>query len=181
MRRPELVKEIELPEGVTVSFADKILSVKGPKGELSRQLYSPAISFTVDNGVLSVSSKNVGKKEKMLFGTFTAHAKNMVKGVTEGFTYKLKICSGHFPMSVKVQGNTVSLSNYLGEKVPRLLSIKDGVSVKVEGDIITVEAIDKELAGTVASDIEILARLPDKDRRIYQDGIFITNKAGKEV
>ena len=73
------------------------------------------------------------------------------------------------------------INNFLGEKISRELHLKEGVSVKIEGDIISVEGIDKELTAQTAADIEILTKVKGKDRRIFQDGIYITNKDGKEL
>ena len=144
-------------------------------------VYHPKIDIKIEGGKVTVSSKNVGKKEKMHLGSIAAHIKNVMKGANEGYVYKLKVCSGHFPMTVKVSDKEISVVNYIGEKVPRILKLKQGADVKLDGDIITVEAPDKELAGTVASDIELLMRLTNKDRRIYQDGIFIIEKAGRTL
>jgi large subunit ribosomal protein L6 len=178
MRREELVKEIVIPEGVTVDYTSRVLTAKGAKGEVSKKLFAPAIAIEVGSTIV-ISSKNVGKREKMMLGTFASHAANLVKGAAEGFEYKLKICAGHFPMNVSMKGNKFEVKNYIGEKVPRLLTLKEGAVVKIEGEIITVTAVDKELASQVAADIEQLTRLTNKDRRIFQDGIYITEKAGK--
>ena len=105
----------------------------------------------------------------------------MIKGVAEGHVYRLKICSGHFPMNVSVSGNEFSVANFLGEKTPRKLSVKEGASVKVEGQEVVVESMNKELAGQTAADIELLTKVKGRDRRIFQDGIFIINKDGKEL
>ena len=74
----------------------------------------------------------------MIYGTFKAHIKNMIKGITEGHIYKLKVCSGHFPMNVSVNKDKLIVNNFLGEKTPRELNLKEGVAVKLEGDIILV-------------------------------------------
>jgi large subunit ribosomal protein L6 len=105
----------------------------------------------------------------------------MIKGATEGHVYKLKVCSGHFPMNVAVAGKDFVVKNFLGEKKPRQVAIKEGVDVKVEGEIVTVESCDKELAGQTAADIETLTRITNRDLRIFQDGIYITEKDGKPV
>ena len=105
----------------------------------------------------------------------------MIKGVSEGHIYKLKICSGHFPMNTAVNGNKFVVNNFLGEKTPRELDIKEGASVKIEGDIVIVEGIDKELVSQTAASIEILTKVKGKDKRIFQDGIYITEKDGKEI
>jgi large subunit ribosomal protein L6 len=178
MRREELIKEIALPEGVTATYTGRVFTATGPKGEVSKNLFAPAISIEIGTGI-KVSATNVGKKEKMKLGTFAAHIANVVKGAADGFEYKLKICAGHFPMNVSMKGNKFEVKNYIGEKVPRKLTLKEGAVVKIDGEIITVTAADKELAGQVAADIEQLTRLTNKDRRIFQDGIYITEKAGK--
>lgn len=180
MRRT-IEKEIEVPEGVTVEYKDRIFSAKGPKGEVTKRIYFPVTQISIENGLVKVVSENAGKKEKKIIGTVVAHIKNIIKGAEEGFVYKLKICSGHFPMNVSVSGNKFSVKNLLGEKVPRELTLKEGATVKIDGSIITVESNDKETAGQVSADIEQLTRRPGFDRRIFQDGIYIIEKNGKAI
>ncbi len=179
--KTELEERIELPDGVEASYADATLTVRGPKGELTRRLYHPKMVMTSEEGALILRAKQATLREKKVLFAFKAHAKNMIKGVTEGFTYTLKICSGHFPMSVAVKNGTFEVKNFLGEKVPRVLTIKEGVEVKVDGEVVTVTGNDKELVGQVAADIEQLTRRVGFDSRIFQDGIFITVKDGKQV
>ena len=105
----------------------------------------------------------------------------MLSGVKDGHKYVLKICAGHFPMNISMSGNQLIVKNFLGEKFPRVLQIKQGVTVKVEGDKVNVDSPDKELAGTTASDIEGLTRRPGFDTRIFQDGIYMIIKDGKEL
>src|SRR3989338_2299349 len=112
---------------------------------------------------------------------FDAHVRNLVRGADEGHVYKLKICASHFPMTVQVAGSQLVIKNFLGEKFPRTLALKEGATVKVDGQIITVESANKETAGTVASDIEKLTRRPGFDPRVFQDGIYMILKDGKGV
>ncbi len=114
--------------------------------------------------------------------TFKAHIANMLKGVTEGFTYKLKVVYSHFPMTIKVQGDEVVIENFLGEKNPRRARILPGVNVKVMGgQEIIVEGIDKEAVGQTAANIEQATRITKWDRRVFQDGVYIVEKAGKPI
>jgi large subunit ribosomal protein L6 len=128
-----------------------------------------------------LSVKVINKKSKKTANSFKAHIKNMVKGANEGHIYKLKICSGHFPMTVSLKGETLEIKNFIGEKVPRTLKVLEGTTVKVDGTEIIVESINKEKAGHMAASIEQLTRRPGFDRRIFQDGIYIVEKDGKII
>ena len=84
-------------------------------------------------------------------------------------------------MNVTVSSDNFTIKNFLGEKTPRVLKLKKGVIVKVEGGQIIVESVNKELAGQVSADIEQLTRRSGYDGRIFQDGIWLCNKDGKET
>jgi large subunit ribosomal protein L6 len=173
--------KVLLPEGVSATLSGSVLSVKGKNGEVKRAFNQPNITLELEgNEILFKATKNT-KREKKIIGSFTAHLKNMIKGVTEGHKYILKICSGHFPMNVSVSGHDLVIKNFLGEKTPRTLKLKKGVDVKVEGDQIIVESVNKELAGQVSADIERLTRRTNYDTRIFQDGCYIIMKDGKEI
>jgi large subunit ribosomal protein L6 len=181
MRIKKLTEKIAVPDKVTVSAQKGLVTVKGPKGELVRQFTFPRVEVAMEEGKLAVFVKNANKKDKTQLGTVASHITNMIKGVTEGHKYRLKICSGHFPMTVEVKGNTFTIKNFLGEKIPRVLQLKEGASVKVEGSEITVESNDIEKAGQVAADIELLTRIVKRDIRIFQDGIYMTHKSKREL
>lgn len=174
-------EEIDIPEGVTVEQQGHDIIVKGPKGEVKRNLYSPSIGVSVENNKVVLSVEAMRKKEKAIVGTFRAHAKNMLKGVTEGHVYKMKICSGHFPMNVAFSDNTLIVKNFVGEKVPRTLRVDKNVSVNVDGEYVTIESPDKEEAGQTAGSIEKLTKRVNFDKRIFQDGIYIVEKDGKAI
>lgn len=181
MIKEKLNKEIEIPKGITLSFENNIMTAKGPKGEVKKKLLHPMIDIIIKENKLTITTKKNSKREKKILFTFNAHIKNMIKGASEGFNYKLKICSGHFPMNVTVSKTEVIVKNFLGGKVPKVLKIKEGATVKMNGTEITVDSLNKEIAGQVAADIEKICRITNKDRRIFQDGIYIVNKAGKEI
>jgi len=178
MKIPELKETIELPEGIQGEAKGREVKIKGPKGELVRSFNFPKVNFTVEGTNLNIVVKNATKRDKTQVGTAKAHIKNMIKGVTEGHKYVLKICSGHFPMNVALNGKKFVVKNFLGEKVPRELEVKDGADVKVDGEQVIVEGIDIEIVGQVAADIEQLTRITNKDIRIFQDGIYIIEKPG---
>ncbi len=181
MKQKLMQKEIVIKENIESKLEGKTLTIKGPKGELKRRFIYPGIKMSVKDNKIILSAENATKREKTMIGTFTAHIKNMIKGVLEGFVYKLKICAGHFPMSVLVEGQKVLIKNFLGERVPRKARILPGAKVLVQGDIITVEGIDKEVVSQSASNIELACRISNRDRRVFMDGVWLINKDGKNI
>lgn len=179
LKKKNLDVKIVLPDGITASMEKTILKIKGPKGENKRNIFNPALETSISSNTIISKPKRVSKREKKLLGTLEAHIKNMIKGVREGYVYKLKICSGHFPMTVSVSGKELTIKNFFGERIPRVLKLKEGAIVKVDGAFITVESCDKEIAGQVAADIETLTKRPGFDKRIFQDGCYIIDKSGK--
>ncbi|MFH1592543.1 MAG: 50S ribosomal protein L6 [Candidatus Woesearchaeota archaeon] len=177
MKLDFLERKIEIPEGVEVNLEGGQLVVSGLKGRNSRLLKYPGISIDKKNNQVVVSAKKVSRSEKRLIGTYTAHVRNMIYGVKDGYTYKLKICSGHFPMKVAVEGDKVVINNFLGEKIPRTAKVLDDVKVEISGDEVTVEGVDLEKVGQTAANIERSTRITNRDRRVFQDGCYITSKA----
>jgi large subunit ribosomal protein L6 len=179
--KKEIFQEIEIPEGVEANIDGNILTIKGNEGEVKREFKINKIIFEIKDGKIRLGNKVVTRNEKKVMNTMTAHIQNMIKGVQEKFEYKLKICASHFPMNVDIQGKEATVKNFLGEKIPRKTSILDNVDVQIDGDIITVTSINKESAGQTAANLEKATRVTGRDRRVFQDGIFITNKVGKEI
>lgn len=178
----ENVKEtVALPEGVSAKADAGIITITGAKGEVSKKLLHPKLKLSVSSEGVEFFSEKFSKTEKKLMKTFVAHVKNLIQGVSEGHEYKLKICSGHFPMNVSLKGNKFEVKNFIGESVPRVLELTQDVDVKLNGEDIVVSGIDKEKTSQVAASIEQLTRRRGFDRRRFQDGIYITVKDGKEL
>ncbi len=172
---------VEIPEGIQVEIDKGTVTVKGDKGEVRKNLFNPLIKISKQDNHIKFESRRFTKQTKKIINTFKAHVSNAIRGAKEGHTYKLKICSGHFPMTVSVKGDVFEVKNFIGEKVPRTIKIKEGTTVKVDGTEITVEGPDKEHTGQMAAMIEKLLKRPGFDTRIFQDGIYITEKDGKKI
>jgi large subunit ribosomal protein L6 len=100
----------------------------------------------------------------------------MITGVIKGFTYKLKIVFSHFPISVKVKENIVSIENFTGERSPRLVKIFGDTKVSVKEDDVIVQGINLEDVSQTAASIEQGTKVKVKDPRVFLDGIFIFEK-----
>ena len=179
--KKEIFNHIEIPEGVEADIDGNLIKVKGKEGNVERIFDINKLVFEKRDKKIVIGNKNSTKKEKKMINTITAHINNMFKGVQEKFDYKLKIASSHFPISVELKENKATVKNFLGEKIPREVQILEDVEVKIDKDIITIKSINKELAGQTAANFEKATRIRMKDRRVFQDGIFIINKAGKKI
>lgn len=169
---------VEIPEGVSASIDGETVTITGPKGSVSRDFVSARHDILQEGGALLVRIDVPRRKEKALAGTWNAHLNNMVKGVTDGFKYTLKALYSHFPMTLAVKGNQLIVTNYFGERVPRSANILSGVDVKVQNKTeIVVSGIDKEAVGQTAANIERSTTVKKRDRRVFQDGIYLIEKA----
>jgi large subunit ribosomal protein L6 len=173
-------KKVAIPDGVTVE-ADKLrIMVKGPKGELEKDFDSPVFNDVISigkNDAVVIKSTNDSRKFAAMTGTICSHIKNMILGVTIGFRYKMKIFYSHFPMSISVKDGRVEIKNFLGEKGARTASIIGNTSVKVAKDELVLEGINIEDLGQTCANIEQACKIGRKDRRVYQDGIYLSEKS----
>jgi len=171
----KLTKEIEIPEKVEVVI-DETITIKGEKGENSKRLFYPTVKISKKDNKIIIEPIKFTKREKKIINTYISHLNNMIKGVQEPYTYKVKVCSSHFPMSVSVNGNELVVKNFYGEKVPRRAQIVEGVDVKVNGEEIILTGTNKESVGQTAANMEQSTRITNRDRRIFQDGLWIVEK-----
>jgi len=179
--KKKLYQTIEIPEGIEVSLEGNTIVVKGPEGENKREFKTLGLDFEKKGNEVIIGSEKATKMEKKYMNTIVAHIKNIIKGVQKKFEYKLKICFSHFPITIDIKEREGIIKNFLGEKVPRKVKIPEKVEVKKDDDIIIVTSSDKELAGQTAANFEKATKIRKRDRRIFQDGIFIINKDGKEI
>jgi len=173
---------IPIPEGVNITINGKTVKVEGPKGTIERELWYPGLYLLTEQkdegNEVVIKSESTRKKIRAIAGTYTSHIKNMIIGVTEGFFYKLAIVHAHFPMQVAItkEGDAVSVSNFLGERKPRIAKIVEGAKVELKGREIVVSGINKEAVGQTAADIEQTTRIKGYDPRVFQDGIYLVEK-----
>jgi large subunit ribosomal protein L6 len=173
MRLPEISRTIQIPEGVEATLEDRKLTVKGEKGTLTRDFSYAPLSIESDGKTITVSAKWPRKKEAALVGTINSHIQNLITGVQKGFTYKLKIVFSHFPITVKIQGQTVIIENFTGERRSRSVKIRGDVKVTVQTDDIIVQGTNIEDVSQTAAKIEQATRVRRKDPRVFLDGLYV--------
>ncbi len=179
--KKEIFQEIEIPYGVEVVINGSEIIINGKEGENKRSFKLRKIKLEKKDNKIIVGQKNATKNEKKIINTTVAHIKNMIKGVQKKFKYNLKVCFSHFPISVKMEGRNIIVKNFLGEKIDRKTTVPEGVEVEVDKEFITITSTNKEKAGEAAANFERVTKIKNRDRRIFQDGIFITSKTGREI
>ncbi|MDD1674227.1 MAG: 50S ribosomal protein L6 [Methanomicrobiales archaeon] len=170
------VNKVRIPEGVKVQVEGRRVKITGPKGTVEREMVSPGIAITCDGKELIISTQSSRKQEIAMCGTFASHARNMCKGVVEGYTYRMKVVYSHFPIQLKVIGSRLEIANFLGEKKARYANLLSGTKVTVGNDEVTVAGIDKEVVGTTVASISQATHIRDRDPRVFQDGIYLVER-----
>ncbi len=181
-------KTIKIPDGVGVEASGMHVTVKGANGELSRDFEDPRYNglIKIEKKDLSivVSSVKENRKLNAVAGTIAAHIRNMMLGMDTGFKYGMKILYTHFPITVSASNDEVQIKNFFGEKSSRIAKIVGKTEVKVDKETITLTGTNIEEVGQTAANIERACKLTGRDRRIFQDGIFITSRhltSGEEI
>jgi large subunit ribosomal protein L6 len=170
-----LREEVPVPEGVEVTINQEV-TVKGPKGELSRKFKQGNVTIKKEDSMVVLETRFPKKKDKAMLGTIRSHISNMIQGLTEGFTYRMKIVYAHFPMTVKSSKGKVTIENFLGERHPRTAKIVGSAQVKVQGDEVIVTGINKEDVGQTMANLEQATKIKGRDPRVFQDGIYLVAK-----
>ncbi len=176
--KTQLTEQIEIPHGATCEFANNMIKCRKGETEISRVINVPTMKTSIKENKVIFQCDSGNKKDFKILKSQIAHMKNMFLGLEKEFVYKLESCNVHFPMTMKVEGNKVVITNFLGEKTPRIAQILPGVRVEIKGAKITVSSADKEAAGHTAANLEKSTKIKNRDRRVFQDGIFITDRPG---
>ncbi len=176
--KKQITEKIEIPQGIICDIKDKTITVSGNSNSLNREISNPHISAIVEGNYIVFKCAGGNKINYKTIKSYAAHVKNMFEGVKAPYTYVLESCNVHFPMTLKVDQERLTINNFLGEKVPRHARIISGVKVDVKGQKITISSSNKEAAGQTAANIEKATKVRNRDRRVFQDGIYIVEKPG---
>ncbi len=178
--RKKITEVLEIPQGISCEYNDKILKCKSDIVELKRKIAIFNTSISITDNLITINSDKGRRNEKKAIQSSIIHIKNMFKGLKEKYEYKLEACNVHFPMTLKTEGNKLWINNFLGEKTPRHAVILPNVDIQIKGQSITIASHDKEAAGQTAANFERATKVSNRDRRIFQDGIYIIEKPGEK-
>lgn len=177
---------IKIPQGVSVRVKSREVEVTGPRGKLNRSFRHLFITITQPSRNYIKVEKQFGKrKELAAVRTVCSHIENMIKGVTKGFSYKMRSVYAHFPINVVIldQGKAVEIRNFLGEKYVRHVDMLPGVAFSVsqaQKDEFILEGNDIELVSRSAALIQQSTSVKEKDIRKFLDGIYVSEKGTVE-
>lgn len=173
---------ITVPQGVTITEKDGVVTVKGPKGELTQQL-SEGITLEQNDGKLTVSRPSESKQHKALHGLYRALINNMVIGTSEGFTNKLELVGVGYRASHSGQKLELALgfSHGIVLDLPKEVTV-DTLTEKGKNPIITLSSHDKQLLGMVTAKIRSFRKPePYKGKGVRFVGEIVRRKAGKSA
>ena len=173
---------IEVPAGITISQKDNVITVKGPKGELTQEL-TGGISFTQEDGVLTFSRPSDSKEHKALHGLYRALVNNMIVGTSTGFSKQLELVGVGYRASHNGQRLELALgfSHGIVLELPKEVTL-DTLTEKGKNPIVTLSSYDNQLLGMVAAKIRSFRKPePYKGKGVKFVGEIIRRKAGKSA
>ncbi len=179
-----LEKEVDIPENVKVNISDdKVVTVEGPKGKLVKDFKRfEETTLSLEGNKLKFSAYYLNRSRKARFLASVGFFNNMIKGVTEGYTYKSKIVFSHFPITVEPDNKKreVVIKNlYGGRKTLVVPIVGKDTKVTVEKEDVITTGIDKEAVGQTAANIQEICRLRGKrkkDPEVFMDGVWVYEK-----
>ncbi len=169
-------QNVEVPEEVNLTLNGHKVAVTGTNGELNYDFGHAGLNMDFQDNTLRVWVENPRRRQAALVKTIASHVRNMIKGVTVGFTYKLKIVFIHFPLTINIQKDKVVINNFVGERAPRVAMIRGNVEIKLDGDDIIVTGNDINSVAQTAANIQESTKIKNKDLRKFLDGIYVYQK-----
>ena len=167
---------VVFPSGVEVTHEGGVLTVKGPKATLARPMKDD-VNIKIENGEITLSPGDT-PQAKALWGTYAAHTRNMITGVTEGFTKILEIEGVGYRAAV--EGNNIVLN--VGFSHPVTLEIPEGISAEVVKSTITLTGSDRDALGQFAANVRKVKKPePYKGKGIRYQGEYVIRKQGKKA
>lgn len=177
MSTREHVSTLEIPDGISVSLEDRIISVKGKLGTIKKDFTKLPAILTIENNIVKIEPYGTRRKDFAISKTAQSIINNMIKGVQNGYKYRMKIVFAHFPITVKIKDGKVHVENFFGERKARISNIVgDSTKVAIEGDDIVITGPHLEHVSQTAANIELSTRVKNKDQRVFLDGVYVYSR-----
>lgn len=177
MSTREHVSTLEIPDGISVSLEDRIISVKGKLGTIKKDFTKLPAFLTIENNIVKIEPYGTRRKDFAISKTAQSIINNMIRGVQNGYKYRMKIVFAHFPITVKIKDGKVHVENFFGERKPRISNIVgDSTKVAIEGDDIVITGPHLEHVSQTAANIELSTRVKNKDQRVFLDGVYVYSR-----
>jgi len=167
---------IEIPEGINITIKKHMMQFQGPLGKTFKSFRKIPVNVQVNDGKIILNAQGKRKRDYSILHTARSLIKNIFEGLTDGYTIKMKVVYAHFPVTVKVQGKTISIENFQGERAPRITNIVGNTKVVPKGeDVILTGEVWTDITQTAAN-IELKTKVKNKDHRVFLDGIYVYEK-----
>jgi len=174
--KEEIVGEVEIPDKVSAKIDKNVLEVSGPKGKVSKGFNKIPVTITLEGKKVVVKPYGKRKKDLAITNTSRSIIRNMINGVLNGYTYKLKVIFAHFPISIKIKDGHIFVENFFGERSPRVIKIIGDCKVSVQGEDLIVQGPNLEDVAQTAANVELGTKVKEKDHRVFLDGLYIYSK-----
>ncbi|MBS3072707.1 50S ribosomal protein L6 [Candidatus Pacearchaeota archaeon] len=181
--KEEIIESIKIPEGIEVKVNGNRITASFGDKSITKKIDIKNFSIKSDGNKIVLHSGKATRSESKIMHTTKAHIKNMLNGLMSDFEYKLEVAYSHFPVSIELDtsNNKLIVKNFLGEKKNRVAKLLPEAEVSVNGNIITIKSHNKEIAGQTAANIEKATQIKNRDRRKFQDGIYVIEKPGRII
>ncbi|MBA4452665.1 MAG: 50S ribosomal protein L6 [Nitrosopumilus sp.] len=176
MSTKQFQETIDIPEGINITVDKHMLGFQGPLGKTFKSFRKIPIDVEVADGKVTLKALGKRKRDYSILHTARSLIRNICEGLTEGYTIKMKVVYAHFPITVKVDGKTILIENFQGERAPRKTFIVGNTKVIPKGeDVVLTGEVWTDVTQTAAN-IELKTKVKNKDHRVFLDGIYIYEK-----
>lgn len=171
---------VKLPEGYEAEKKDGLIVLEGNNKKVEKQFKHALVDVEVNENEVKFSTESEKKEPQSVVSTFRSHLNNMIDGLEKGHRYEMKGVYAHFPMTIEKDKGKIQIENFMGERNPREVEIMDGVDVQIDGEDLVLTGPNKDHVAQTAARIEQTCKKGNKDPRVFQDGIYITESGFDE-
>lgn len=170
---------IDIPKGVTVDVHSRVVTVQGPRGKVTKNFKHIKADITKEGNQIHINLYLTTYKQSAILFTLATHIKNMIKGVTKGFRYKMHTVKKHFPIEVAIKNGNVEIGRFLGGRDIKVIKLLEGVTCKKNEknqDELWFEGNDVDKVALTCAHVYQSCYVKDKDRRKFLDGIYVSER-----